>query len=192
MEAAGIAQDTLCRVSQSKEPSQNREQFLVLLDQVLQQAATKPEMIHKEALHTAVTNLLDDPHTPLIINAAITMGEKEGIVGSENPPVMRYYGLARILAVLTDDRTLLRPKQNLIKDPKACDSYHACYYSCPPCKSDKCFGLCGRTCTCWRWVCGDCCWHRGCCIHDACCIIDGNFSLPCLLPVTFTCRSYKC
>ena len=192
MEAAGTVQDSLHGVSRSKDPLQNKEQFLLLLNQVLNLATTKMETIHNEALRTAVTNLLDDPHTPLIINAAITMGEKEGIIGSENPPVMRFYGLAKILATLTDDRTLLEYKQGN-RNPKAfCDSYRECFYTCPPCKSSNCIGMCGRLCQCWEWMCCTCCWQRGCCIHDACCDKFGFYSVPCLLPFHFTCNSYSC
>jgi hypothetical protein len=33
-------------------------------------------------------------------------------------------------------------------------------------EGDACFGMCGNGCNCWRWVCGDCCWHGGCAAHD--------------------------
>eukprot|EP00735_Rhodelphis_limneticus_P009151 TRINITY_DN2568_c0_g1::TRINITY_DN2568_c0_g1_i2::g.19086::m.19086 TRINITY_DN2568_c0_g1::TRINITY_DN2568_c0_g1_i2::g.19086 ORF type:complete len:333 (+),score=87.85,DUF3446/PF11928.3/0.013,DUF3357/PF11837.3/0.0093 TRINITY_DN2568_c0_g1_i2:60-1001(+) len=29
-----------------------------------------------------------------------------------------------------------------------------------------CSGMCGVQCTCWYYVCGDCCWHKGCYMHD--------------------------
>ena len=31
---------------------------------------------------------------------------------------------------------------------------------------DDCDGMCGKKCSCWRWVCGDCCAYAGCQIHD--------------------------
>ena len=31
---------------------------------------------------------------------------------------------------------------------------------------NDCYGMCGRGCSCWSWVCGDCCYHRGCALHD--------------------------
>ena len=34
---------------------------------------------------------------------------------------------------------------------------------------DGCFGMCGRGCGCWSWVCGDCCTHPGCAAHDRDC-----------------------
>ena len=32
-----------------------------------------------------------------------------------------------------------------------------------------CDGMCGDGCSCWPWVCGDCCWNAGCKIHDDWC-----------------------
>ena len=34
---------------------------------------------------------------------------------------------------------------------------------------NQCFGMCGPGCSCWKWVCGDCCWHKGCAAHDSDC-----------------------
>jgi hypothetical protein len=46
-------------------------------------------------------------------------------------------------------------------DRRPCNDY--------PNRDDECFGMCGDGCNCWRWVCGDCCWHPGCAAHDAFC-----------------------
>lgn len=65
---------------------------------------------------------------------------------------------------------------------------------CPSLKHNrfnKCLGMCGKGCWCWRWVCGDCCWHRGCYEHDKCC--EWNFwSTYCLTPFFygFSCSSF--
>lgn len=40
--------------------------------------------------------------------------------------------------------------------------------SSDPCHND-CFGMCGNGCSCWKWVCGDCCIHVGCLTHDVTC-----------------------
>lgn len=192
-EAAVMVKDTLHRVSPSKAPLQSSERVLSLISQVLEQAATKPETVHREALRTAVTNLLEDPHTPLIINAVFAMGENEGITGYENPPVMRFYNLARVLATLSDNRSLLDAAPKININPIAfCDSPKPCFNTCPPCQTTECIGLCGRDCTCWPLVCGDCCWHRGCCIHDQCCAKFGFYSPTCLLPTHLTCQTYSC
>ena len=51
----------------------------------------------------------------------------------------------------------------------------------------KCFGMCGKKCWCWHWVCGDCCLHKGCLQHDACCRYANPqyLSTYCLLPFVY-------
>lgn len=55
----------------------------------------------------------------------------------------------------------------------------------------RCLGLCGLGCTCWWWVCGDCCRHQGCYEHDLCCLYS-RFSVYCLFPYLygFSCSGY--
>ena len=57
--------------------------------------------------------------------------------------------------------------------------------------NSTCTGMCGPSCTCWTWVCGDCCWHSGCHKHDRCCELN-PLSGHCLFPwfYGFTCDSY--
>jgi hypothetical protein len=35
--------------------------------------------------------------------------------------------------------------------------------------ANECYGMCGYGCSCWSWVCGDCCYHSGCAKHDSWC-----------------------
>jgi hypothetical protein len=35
--------------------------------------------------------------------------------------------------------------------------------------ANECYGMCGNGCSCWSWVCGDCCYHSGCAKHDSWC-----------------------
>lgn len=49
--------------------------------------------------------------------------------------------------------------------------------------NDGCFGMCGRDCNCWSWVCGDCCYHGGCATHDTWCRTGGFWaSIACYSP----------
>lgn len=59
---------------------------------------------------------------------------------------------------------------------------------------DQCLGMCGRGCSCWRFLCGDCCTHLGCLQHDHCCRTRGFRSfIRCWVPVGFRCdRPYSC
>jgi hypothetical protein len=38
-----------------------------------------------------------------------------------------------------------------------------------PNQGNQCYGMCGNGCSCWSWVCGDCCYHGGCARHDDWC-----------------------
>lgn len=59
---------------------------------------------------------------------------------------------------------------------------------------NRCFGMCGRRCNCWRFVCGDCCIHSGCEQHDACCARGGiRALLRCNIPFGFSCEgNFRC
>jgi hypothetical protein len=43
------------------------------------------------------------------------------------------------------------------------------YCTAYPNSGDSCYGMCGSGCSCWSWVCGDCCYHYGCAVHDSWC-----------------------
>jgi hypothetical protein len=43
------------------------------------------------------------------------------------------------------------------------------YCQAYPNQGNQCYGMCGRGCSCWSWVCGDCCYHSGCARHDSYC-----------------------
>ena len=57
---------------------------------------------------------------------------------------------------------------------------------------ERCTGMCGLGCRCWKWVCGDCCRHQGCYEHDICCNIYGRFTSYCALPFVygFSCKKF--
>lgn len=50
--------------------------------------------------------------------------------------------------------------------------------------NDDCLGMCGPGCSCWSFVCGNCCYNQLCFEHDKCCRHE-MFSLSCLLPVIY-------
>jgi hypothetical protein len=43
------------------------------------------------------------------------------------------------------------------------------YCTAYPNSGNQCYGMCGRGCSCWSFVCGDCCYHNGCARHDDYC-----------------------
>ena len=45
---------------------------------------------------------------------------------------------------------------------------------------NDCFGMCGKGCSCWSFICGNCCVNQYCLTHDQCCDDRGFFSWACL------------
>ena len=71
----------------------------------------------------------------------------------------------------------LRALHDLNEDPSRQRRCQSLKYN----RYNKCIGMCGKGCWCWRWVCGNCCHNQGCYEHDRCCGKDW-FSTECLLP----------
>lgn len=58
--------------------------------------------------------------------------------------------------------------------------------SCQDLRSDPnnndCLGMCGYGCSCWYFICGNCCQNRLCFEHDKCCRHD-MYTINCLIPI---------
>ena len=76
------------------------------------------------------------------------------------------------------------------------ESFRIVKGGCEDINNDECFGMCGRGCTCWKFLCGDCCTHQGCIDHDGCCRIGSKGYVGCYFPhklIFFRCEShYQC
>ena len=81
----------------------------------------------------------------------------------------------------SDDETT----DQLVKRKKRCSSLESDPYN------NNCLGMCGKGCSCWSIVCGDCCFNRGCYEHDKCCEAR-FFSTYCLTPFfhSFGCSAF--
>lgn len=56
---------------------------------------------------------------------------------------------------------------------------------------NSCYGMCGKDCSCWSWVCGDCeCW-KGCLTHDYYCSCGGLSEYCCVNVFWVKCDSYE-
>ena len=70
------------------------------------------------------------------------------------------------------------------------------YAECPEGRQPlepECLGMCGPGCSCWKSVCGDCCFQQGCYDHDICCrekAMSSNCISPLKLLFEFSCASY--
>ena len=141
------------------------------------------------------------PELSLLESAAHALGNA-GITGRENQGALNFY--ATTMAVLkqqqhqenaenneesTEGETQHRDRTSPSKQWLTCLNGWSCP-RCPYSPRRNCLGLCGPGCTCWQWVCGDCCYHRGCYDHDRCCKRSFGLSASCLIPIGFTCCRY--
>ena len=150
----------------------------------------------KDMFEEVVERLLQMPETKLIEEIAISLGEK-GITGERVPASLALYGVAmRIVKVFkqqeSDEGSQSEDAGHSLEKRGWLDSVIKAIKGCSrdPVGSE-CLGLCGKDCTCWPWVCGDCCYHEGCYQHDLCCTRD-FFDSDCLIPWGFSCSSYSC
>jgi hypothetical protein len=155
----------------------------------------------------AIDNLFMRPEIQLIASAAVALGNT-GLHGKENPAAMAFYATAlRFSTVLgghdhhdvdtstTNGAVLNQRNKRGWNDYwygsycSASDSY--CYPAsyCP--QAPNCSGMCGPGCTCWWFVCFDCCWNAGCYYHDVYSCADGIWTLQCWLeaPVALICSA---
>ena len=160
-----------------------------------------------ETRRKAVEDLASCPEADLIIEAAKALGNA-GVMGSDSPAARQFYVLAM---------DLMKIKDSMQQGEAEASSYHGYPHSftqglyseygqkqqtCSKCtsgscpyygdRSNNCFGMCGNKCSCWWWVCDDCCVHQGCVIHDQCCKDHGYWSWECLSLFDFSCSNYSC
>ncbi len=140
---------------------------------------------HDEILLNSIDRLLKRPEMKLLKEAAESLGER-GITGQAYPSILPFFMTSMRLS------TREGPPLASYLDHLRLKRGSSCFDSCPPCRGEECLGLCGPGCECWKWACGDCCYHRGCHSHDLCCRDKPN-SLACLVPLDFNCgENYKC
>ena len=148
-----------------------------------------------ETRKSVLYNLAMSYEAVLIIEAAQALGD-HGIMGAEYPSVMNFYQFALRLADAidnddteyegddTDSELDTRGYQHRQKRAVRCSNGATCN-RCPYALKmrryrNDCFGLCGYGCSCWSFVCGDCCLHQYCLTHDDCCRRKGFWSWSCL------------
>lgn len=126
----------------------------------------------------------------LIVQTAEALGYDHNIQGTAHPSIMKFYQVARKLAEIRGkenaeigefdheraqeqqaDRDGQEPGVQCESYDTICPSEELCPYPEPK-YDNPCFGLCGYSCNCWEFVCGDCCIHEYCLSHDHCCGMD--------------------
>ena len=142
--------------------------------------------VNETRKHVLYTLAMSD-EAILIIEAAQALGSL-GVEGSQYPAAMRFYQFALQLAKAKESteeesRLRLRNTKSITKRSRkrsvlCCSNGATCASdACPT--GDECFGMCGKGCWCWSFVCGDCCVHEYCRSHDQCCDEHGFFSSAC-------------
>ena len=142
-------------------------------------------------LHFALHDFASSQEALLIIEAAEALGNRN-TANSSYPPVMQFYLLAmqigKIRRYILEEgySTTMPPMQRkrsistrqLVRCSNGGGTCSAsrCPYSRP---GNDCHGMCGYGCSCWSWLCGDCCVHQYCETHDDCCAREGFFSFAC-------------
>jgi len=142
---------------------------------------------HDHSFSDAVEKLFKVKELALLAEAAEAVGQR-GLTGRNTPAVLPFFMFALRLTDLHQSPSVSnatavthRQERMLCADKK----------DCLPCPKLDCLGLCGRKCSCWRWVCGDCCWNLGCYEHDLCC--EKFLTSRCLIPIGFSCDGhYQC
>lgn len=147
---------------------------------------------HDKPLSDAIHDLLGRKELGLLEKAAEAVGKK-GLNGKNTPATLPFFLFALRITQLAESLRHSNTTVTTVRNKR--ESYMHCAGTCPPCPNDKCIGMCGKGCSCWRSVCGDCCWHLGCYDHDLCCKKSWLQSR-CLLPKVaykFHCdQHYKC
>ena len=139
---------------------------------------------------SSLKNLSMSQEALLIIEAAKAIGSL-GILGSDYPAVMKFYLLALRLSTARtsiESESVISFKSYPIDGRGRGKRATRCSENqggdiCETCPfrqgSNNCFGMCGKGCSCWRFLCGDCCVHQYCLTHDNCCAQRGFFSRQC-------------
>ena len=143
-----------------------------------------------ETRYSSLRNLTISPEANLIIEAAQALGNL-GIQGVDSSAVMKFYQFAMRLASARNieniptsdlnnsakrDITIRMKRRTQCPSDRGGDRCTRCPYS----KYDnRCFGMCGPGCTCWRFVCDNCCVNTLCETHDQCCADKGFYTLAC-------------
>ncbi len=118
------------------------------------------------------------------------LGAEMGVKGNVYPAALPIHGLALSVARHKDIQVFrLRPKDGDHRKPSAdpggggtgstdtrvvsSSGIAGCADKQPGTQAQECNGMCGpsstTSCTCWDWVCGDCCCHVYCRDHDSDC-----------------------
>jgi hypothetical protein len=106
---------------------------------------------------------LSTPELAFMPHVSKLIGQELGYTGIAYPSTLPLHVMALSINKRMNPDT--QPTSHRPAEPSlnkaTCEPY--------PFQSIGCYGMCGPGCTCWSWVCGDCCFHTGCAVHDDYC-----------------------
>jgi len=150
-----------------------------------------PGLVSRERMELEMIGMLGRPEMRLVSDMAHAVAAL-GYNGKDTPFLMNFLVLARRLTTMVDMATGssdARAANPLLEAAGVADKLGCTAY---PNQNNDCFGMCGLGCTCWSFVCGDCCYHQGCADHDNYCRTRGMSSACCLAIGGFSCSGYNC
>ena len=106
---------------------------------------------------TVLDEMLQMPEASALPTLSRALGVR-GLTGNSFPASLVLHKMARQSA---DALGITVAQLNVSAQSSYCTAY--------PNSWDSCYGMCGPGCSCWSWVCGDCCYHYGCAVHDSWC-----------------------
>jgi hypothetical protein len=121
-------------------------------------AASDDSQMHWTGDMNVLDEMLSLPEVASLPTLSRSLGEM-GITGSAYPASLALHKIARQSA---DALAInVAPLETPTDEASFCTAY--------PNQGNNCYGMCGPGCSCWSWVCGDCCYHSGCAKHDDWC-----------------------
>ena len=151
------------------------------IQMVMQSMYDNDPALHRDAIENSIYSLIESQYFPLISKAVHYMGEHMKLTGKEYPSLLPLYLMTMKLEEIDEDKT--SSYMYALFERRRRRFSLRCLKTCPPCRRNNCLGMCGRRCKCWRWVCGNCCYHYGCFIHDLDCKHCGYVSFKCIFGV---------
>jgi hypothetical protein len=121
-------------------------------------AAQDESQMHWNGDMTVLDEMLAIPEVKDLPMLSRTLGSM-GFTGSSFPASLALHKVARQSADALGIN--VQPMAQASAENSYCEAY--------PNSWDQCYGMCGPGCSCWSWVCGDCCYHYGCAVHDSWC-----------------------
>ena len=143
---------------------------------ITSQSGNGPDPLFWSQYKEALRALRKIPELLLIDRAATALRDNSTLLEILSP----FYGLLYNL-LMTSGVEIPPELQAPDMADETADQYGAKETRCSQPTEHDCRGMCGAGCNCWKWVCGDCCFHQSCYEHDLCCK-HAPWSSYCLLP----------